>query len=217
MPMPAAVRTAPALVAALLVLGTFPIAQPAAGQSAAGVSHPIATNEFVAVQDLRWTAPASAPAASSHDVAVVYLEGRPVGEVAFLGRGDEPDVGAVPPAGAARAIVIELQDRPMRSYPNGSGSPLAFPRPGSKKMLENDRVTVWDYTFEPNVSSPLHFHDRDVVVVFLGEGTLASTTPDGTVAVSEHTNGVTRFHPGNRFHTETLIKGTCRVIVVELK
>jgi hypothetical protein len=55
------------------------------------------------------------------------------------------------------------------------------------------------------------------VVVFLGDGTLASTTPEGVVTTRDHTNALTMFNPGNRYHTETLTRGTCRVIVVELK
>jgi hypothetical protein len=78
-------------------------------------------------------------------------------------------------------------------------------------------VVVWDYTFTRDVPSPLHFHDTDVVVVFLGEGTLASTTPEGVVTTRDHTNGLTLFNPGNRHHTETLVRGSCRVIVVELR
>jgi hypothetical protein len=34
---------------------------------------------------------------------------------------------------------------------NKSGYPLGFPRPGSKKLLENARVIVWDYTWQPLV------------------------------------------------------------------
>lgn len=172
---------------------------------------PILENQFVTVRDIRLQPGLPLPGAQRHDVALVYLEGD-VGRVVFVGAGGGSEALA-----GGRVVLVELEDRAMASYPNDAGAPPAFPRPGSKRLLENERVTVWDYTFAPDVPSPMHFHDRDVVVVFLGDGALASTTPDGTRTVTEHSNGVTRFHPGNRLHTETLVRGACRVIVLELK
>ena len=40
---------------------------------------------------------------------------------------------------------------------------------------------------------------------------------NGKASANGRANGVTRFNPGNRLHTETLVRGHCRVIVVELK
>jgi hypothetical protein len=111
---------------------------------------------------------------------------------------------------------VELKDRTTAPYPNTSGYPNAFPRPGSTKVLENDRVVVWDYTWVPGVATPVHFHDKDVVVVYLADGALTSTTPDGVSTVNEHSFGFTKFNPGNRAHTELLSRGSARAIVIEL-
>jgi hypothetical protein len=206
---------------AVLIIGSVSLADPASAQpTSARAAGLIVRNEFVTVRDVRWLRGDPPPSSELHDVTRVYLEGRPVGQVAFQARRDrltlEPGVSVV--AGEdTRAIVIELEDGPMRRYASGAGFPPAFPRPGSKKAFENERLVVWDYTFSLDVPSPMHFHDRDVVVVFLGEGTLASTTLEGVVTTRDHTNGMTLFNPGNRLHTETLVRGACRVIVVELK
>ena len=206
---------------ALLVIAATALVEPVMGQGPsvpAGVL--IAQNEFVTVRDVSWLRGDPAPGGDRHDVARIYLEGRPVGQVTFHAWRDrlpvEPGVSIVA-AADVRAILIQLEDGAMTRHPNRTGYPPAFPRPGSTKVLENERVVVWDYTFTVNVPSPMHFHERDVVVVFLGEGTLASTTPEGAVTTRDHAHGVTMFNPGNRLHTETLIRGTCRVIVVELK
>ncbi len=98
-----------------------------------------------------------------------------------------------------------------------SGYPLAFPRPGVKKLLENARVIVWDYTWTPDVATPMHFHDKDVVVLFLEDGDLKSTTPDGQAVVNPYTSGTVRFNLRNRTHTETLVRGKQRAIITELK
>jgi hypothetical protein len=113
--------------------------------------------------------------------------------------------------------MIDLKDHPVAPIANTSGYPLAFPRPGSKKIFENERVIVWDYTWMLGVATPMHFHDKDVVVVFLEDGDLSSTTPDGKVTVNSFKPGAVRFNPRDRIHTETLVRGKQRAIITELK
>ena len=115
------------------------------------------------------------------------------------------------------AIQIDLKDVSVPPVPNPTKYPLAFPRPGVKKALENKRVIVWDYTWTPGQPTPMHFHDKDVVVVYLAEGELKSTTVEGKADVNKISFGLTRFNAPNRTHTEELVKGAARAIIVELK
>jgi hypothetical protein len=55
------------------------------------------------------------------------------------------------------------------------------------------------------------------VVVFLDDGDLKSTTPDGQETVNPYKPGTVRFNLGGRTHTETLIRGKQRAIITELK
>jgi hypothetical protein len=161
---------------------------------------PVISNDRVVVWD-------SNPAtAQPLDAVVVSLSGNAV----FAPKG-------TPPKSAGRSIMIDLKDHPVAPIENTSGYPLAFPRPGAKKLLENERVIVWDYTWEPGVATPMHFHDKDVVVVFLEDGDLKSTTPDAQDTVTAYTSGTVRFNTRNRTHTETLVRGKQRAIVAELK
>ncbi len=116
-----------------------------------------------------------------------------------------------------REVSIELKDHPVAPLANRSGYPNAFPRPRVKKVFENDRVLVWDYTWNPGEPTPMHFHDKDVVVVYLQNGALKSTTPDGKSVVNEYAVGDVRFNARDRAHTEELVKGTQRAIITELK
>ena len=59
--------------------------------------------------------------------------------------------------------------------------------------------------------------DKDVVVTYLEDGALRSTEPNGQSIVNEHYFGFTKFNSGNRVHTEELVKGKARAIIVELK
>ena len=115
------------------------------------------------------------------------------------------------------ALLIELKDHTVAPLTNTSGQPDAFPRPGILKLLENDRVIVWDYTWTVNAPTQMHFHSKDVVVMFLEDGPLQSTTPDGQKTVNNYTPGTVRFNARDRVHFETLLSGRQRAIITELK
>jgi hypothetical protein len=110
-----------------------------------------------------------------------------------------------------------LKDVRVPPLKNNSGFADAFPRQDGKKLLENDRIVVWDYSWTPGKPTVMHFHDKDVVVVYLGNGDLSSTTPDGKTVVNSYTFGQAKFNPRDRTHSELLVKGSQRVIAVELK
>jgi hypothetical protein len=164
-------------------------------------SKPAIDNDRVVVWDV-----IGPTAAQPLDAVVVSLSG----SAEFLPKGMTSKV-------AGRSIVIDLKDHPVAPIANTTGYPLAFPRPGSKKILENARMVVWDYTWTPGVPTPMHFHDKDAVVVFLDDGDLTSTTPDGKVVANPYTSGTVRFNARDRTHTETLVRGKQRAIITELK
>jgi hypothetical protein len=116
-----------------------------------------------------------------------------------------------------RVVLIGLKNNAVPPLENKSGYPNAFPRPGVKKLLENDRVIVWDYTWTPGQPTPMHFHDKDVVVTYVQTGALKSTTPDGQSTMNEFSAGTVRFNTRDRSHTEELVRGTARAIITELK
>jgi hypothetical protein len=162
---------------------------------------PIIENDRVVVWEVT-----DSPPARAFDAVVVSLSG----SAAFLPKGTHPKI-------AGRSIVIDLKDHPVAPIENTSGYPLAFPRRGMKKLLENERVVVWDYTWMLGVTIPMHFHDKDVVGLFLEDGDLKSTTPDGQAVVNSRTSGTVMFGLRNRTHTETLVRGKQRAILTELK
>lgn len=168
--------------------------------SAQTAPKPVVENDRVTVWDV------TSASAQPLDAVVVSLSGK----AAFLPKGTAPKLDG-------RSIVIDLKDHSVPSAPNNSGYPLAFPRPGSKKLLENERVIVWDYSWKPNVPGAMHFHDKDVVVLFLEDGDLKSTTPDGKSVVNPSTFGMVRFNQRDRTHFETLVRGQQHAIITELK
>ena len=63
--------------------------------------------------------------------------------------------------------------------------PHAFPRSGTEKVLENDRVIVWDATWPDGIEQPYHQHQYDMTGVFFRWGPLRVTRLDGTFTVSD--------------------------------
>lgn len=141
-----------------------------------------------------------------------------IGAVISQGQAINPQVTADTDAASAKSLRVEIKAAGhIDPLPNASGYPEAFPRPGSFRMLNNDVVTVWDYRWTVNEPTPMHFHTKDVVVMFLEDGTLVSTTPDGTETANQHYSGEVKFNRADRVHTETLTTRNQRAIIIELK
>ena len=66
----------------------------------------------------------------------------------------------------------------MQEYPH------AFPRPGAVKLVENERVFVWEVVWPNGTPQAYHRHRYDMTGVFLGWGPLRVTRLDGTFTES---------------------------------
>lgn len=159
-----------------------------------------------------WSDRGSEPAAGTLPTIRVSLDGK----VEYVAPGARSSK-ASPAQPGGYVVTIELKEARVAPLPKPSAYPLAFPRPGVKKMLENDRVIIWDYTWTSGVPTPMHFHDKDVVVTYLEDGALRSTEPNGQSIINEHYFGFTKLNARDRVHTEELVKGKARAIIVELK
>jgi quercetin dioxygenase-like cupin family protein len=191
-------------------------------------------NERVTLWDVTWIKGKPSPMhRHKYDLVGVYLVGSPIkvtmpdgtsreskveeGFVLFQPKGVTHIEEGMVDENPRHAILIDLKDHEAAPIPNTSGLPIAFPREGAEKRLENDRVVIWDYRWKPGEPTPMHFHDKDVVVVVMEGGELESTTPDGKSRVNRVARGEASFTPGNRSHTEKLVSGAARAILVELK
>jgi hypothetical protein len=181
----------------------------AAGERPALSTEPLIDNDRVTV----WEVTAVDPNAPRPDGESVWISLARPGEAVVKPKG----AGSAVVSLGGRAIVIDLKDKQVPPLANRSGYPNAFPRPGVKKLLETDRVIVWDYTWTPNVPTPMHFHDKDVVVTYVEKGALKSTTPDGQSSANEFSFGTVRFNARDRVHTEVLTTAKARAIITELK
>lgn len=190
---------------------------------------PVIDNDRVIVWDVTWEKnQPNFSGAGEHDAVTVYLVGgefrtpsgvvtRKIGEAIFRPKGSRASETWVGTGAPPRTTEIALKDSGKRPAANTSGNPLAFPRPGATKLIDNNRVLVWDNRWTPGVPTAMHFHDKDVVVSYLEDGDLTAISPDGKTVVNPYKFGLIRYSAGNRSHKEVLTKGTQRAIIVELK
>jgi hypothetical protein len=167
-------------------------------------AEPVIDNDRVTV----WDTNASLPPAA-HDFIAIPLERK--GTALAGHRGDTPGRPGV------RTIIVELKDHAPTASPNTSGVPNAFPRPGAVKLLEDARVIVWSYRWNPGQPSPMHFHDKDALVVYEEDSALQSTTPDGKSVTNHYALGEARYNPRGRIHSELLAGGGASAVITELK
>jgi len=192
---------------------------------------PIIQNEQVTVWDETWAEGQSSPSRGRDTVLVFLTAGRleltdsdgglhvvshEPGDVEYVPQGPTSRRRAVSKE-SIRVIVIQLEGHSPPPLANPSGLRDAFDRPGIEKVFENREVTAWRYTWARGKQTPLHFHARDVVVVYLADGVLKSITPDGKSVLNPHSFGFTKFSPRGRVHYEELVEGDARAVMVELK
>jgi quercetin dioxygenase-like cupin family protein len=95
--------------------------------------------------------------------------------------------------------------------------PPPFPREGATKLLENERVAVWDVSWPKGRPTPMHRHTRELVGVFLTGGDRVIVAENGTRTPSVATAGQAIFAPRGVVHIE---EGTsdqaARAIILEL-
>ncbi len=206
-----------------LICGLTLLTTPALAQDAM----PLIDNPRVTVRDVSLQPGTPGPAIShAGDYVILYFQGgrfrsadgkvqtHASGSAVFGHGGSTSDTVLGKPA---REIVVELKDSPSNTVPNTTGLPPAFPREGSKLILENDRVRVWNYTWLPGKPTPMHFHNTEVVVAYRGDGDVSSTTPDGKTTINHRKAGDIVFNLANRSHSEALVNGEQSGIMLELK
>ena len=118
---------------------------------------------------------------------------------------------------APHAVLIELKNAPVAPLTAPSGVGPAFPRQGARRVIENSRIVVWDLTWKTGMKTAVHFHDKDVVAVYLGTGTVRSIPLDGEPTATPRSFGEAVFLSRGRTHVEECVEGPRRDIIIELK
>ena len=74
---------------------------------------------------------------------------------------------------AAAALAFVVQGAP-------ANLPAAYPRPGSVRILDNDRVQVWNIAWLKDQPTPLHRHIYDLAGIYYEPGDRMIISPEGS-------------------------------------
>ena len=103
-------------------------------------------------------------------------------------------------------IMLELK-------PSAAPPANVTPWDGAVKLLENDRVIVWDFTWKQGQRVPRHAQSYDSVTVFIEGGTLRSGTEDAKWSAGQVIYSSRRAD----LQTEEAVEGSPRAVIVEIK
>ena len=187
-------------------------------------------NERVTVWDVKLAPGEDAPPTpTAFDTITVFLEGgtirtrhadgrtttatRSFGDAVFTPKGS----GTIDMSDHAHEVVIALKGGTAGPSPGSEGIPNAFPRAGSEKMFENDRVVVSRFSWTPGVPVPMHHHDKDTVMVFRYDGPIRSMGTDGKSEILDFRKDQIMFSKAGRNHTELLAGERQSAVMTELK
>jgi quercetin dioxygenase-like cupin family protein len=139
------------------------------------------------------------------------------GDVRFTPKGRTHfEVGLTDPP--RRAIVTELKPVAPGPAPAAAKYPPAYPREGAKKILENDRVILWDVTLENSRRTEVHMHPYDIMSVTIVPGAIRDVGVDGTIEERRFEMGQVRYQTQGRVHAdEGASPVPRRSIVIEFK
>ena len=220
------------LLAAMLCLGQdYPHAFPREG------TVKLFDNERITVWEVVWKKGVAQPYhRHRYDMAGVYLRYGPIlvtrldGTSTAPARYDPPrpyfqlkgvthkeEASADPNAPEQLAIMIDLKDHDVPAFENRLKLEPAFPREGAADVLDNARIRMWSYQWTANRPVGKHVHDKDSVEVFYEPGTLHTTFDDGREETKAVAFKDARFIPRGRVDSESVVSGSPKAIVVELK
>ncbi len=89
---------------------------------------------------------------------------------------------------------------------------------GTRVLMENDRVRVWELALAPGESSDWHHHVLDYITVGLTNSEMRREMEDGTGDETNPTVGEARFAAAHELHVVTNVGAAPhRNILIELK
>lgn len=117
-----------------------------------------------------------------------------------------------------RAVFIELKQDTASGLSAAPGNvPWAFPREGAKPLLDDERVTVWDYSWTAGARQTMAQFERDTIWVWLGPGTFRVTQPGRAPATSQVKAGEIRSLPRGTVETGEAVEGSLRAMIFSFK
>lgn len=138
------------------------------------------------------------------------------GNMWFLAKGTPHQEMSIT-APARHAVVIDIKDKSVAELANPTRFPTNAYALYQKKVVDNDRVTIWDCAWAPGVEGIASFNSRDIFLLFAEGGELAVTGESGPPLQKRFRPGAAIFLRAGQVRAFSAIRGTVHVMLVELK
>jgi hypothetical protein len=114
-------------------------------------------------------------------------------------------------------VVIDIKDKSVPEAANGTSFPANKYATYQNKVVDNDRVIIWDCAWSPGADGVTAFDSRDMFVAFAEGGELLIATPGQPAKIQHYDAGQAIFLPGGQARTIGSAGGTVHAMVVEVK
>ena len=94
-------------------------------------------------------------------------------------------------------VVIDIKDKSVPEAANNTSFPTGKFAPSQTKVVDNDRVTIWDCAWSPRAGQ-MSFDSRDMFIAFAEGGDLSIATPGQPARVQHYDAGQAIFLPGGQ-------------------
>ena len=113
-------------------------------------------------------------------------------------------------------VVIDIKDKSVPEAANTTGFPAGKYAPFQTKVVDNDRVIIWDCAWSARPGE-VSFDSRDMFIAFAEGGDLSIAIPGQPARIQHYEAGQAIFLPGGHARTITAKSGAIRAMLVEVK
>jgi hypothetical protein len=114
-------------------------------------------------------------------------------------------------------VVIDIKEKNVPEAANVTSFPTGRYATYQDKVVDNDRVAIWDCAWSPGADGITAFDSRDMFLAFAEGGDLSIATAGQTATVRHYDAGQAIFLPGGQARTIGSAGGTIHVMLVEVK
>jgi hypothetical protein len=114
-------------------------------------------------------------------------------------------------------VVIDIKEKTLPEAQNTTNYPTNKYAAFQTKVVDNDRVVIWDCAWAPGAEPITSFDSRDMFLAIAEGGDLAIGTAEEAPKVQHYNAGQAVFLPGGQARTISSTSGTVHVMLVEVK
>ena len=113
-------------------------------------------------------------------------------------------------------VVIDIKDKSVPEAANTTSFPTGKFAPRQTKVVDNDRVTIWDCAWSARPGD-MSFDSRDMFIAFAEGGDLSIAEAGQPAKVQHYDAGQAIFLPGGKARAITAKSGAIHAMLVEVK